>query len=169
MRPTDSQLQTVVLQQLKLQPCLAEVSLGVSVDDGVVTLHGTVDTHHQRQAAQEAAHATVGVLDVANDLRVGRSTRGGRNDTEIAQAVRIALQACDGLPSQRLRSTVTHGWVLLEGDLDSDAERDAAIEAARSTVCVVGVNDAIHVRGNASEERGSGLETNSTPQRTAMA
>jgi osmotically-inducible protein OsmY len=38
------------------------------MDDGVVTLTGTVSSSAKRHAAQEAAHRVAGVLDVANDI-----------------------------------------------------------------------------------------------------
>jgi osmotically-inducible protein OsmY len=43
--------------------------VSVTVDDGVVTLTGTVDTWSERQSAEENAYEG-GAKDVMNDLRV---------------------------------------------------------------------------------------------------
>jgi hypothetical protein len=47
----------------------------VHVDDGVVTLRGTVDDRAQKRLAEEIAEAAFGVDDVMNELRVRRSPR----------------------------------------------------------------------------------------------
>ncbi len=61
------------------------------MDNGVITLTGTVSSWAKKVAAEEAAHRVYGVLDVANDIVV--KTPGGMpmTDTEIAQAVRQTL------------------------------------------------------------------------------
>ncbi|MDB4991195.1 MAG: ornithine aminotransferase [Myxococcaceae bacterium] len=142
---SDSDLQQTVIEELRRDSNLKGSRVGVSVNDQVVTLTGTVESFEERVAAQEAAHRSKGVLDVANDVRVGASTRCGRTDSEIARSVREALQC--GVPEQaeHVRSTVTHGWVLLEGDVRSDAERGAAEETVRNLLGVCGVNNELRV------------------------
>ena len=57
-----------------------------------VTLMGIVDSWAKKLAAQQAAHRVAGVLDVANDVQVKPPGTGQHSDTEIAQAVRAALE-----------------------------------------------------------------------------
>ena len=74
----------------------------------------------------------VGVRDVANDIEV--KTPGGlkRTDTEIAHAVRQALEWNVFVPEDRITSTVTDGWVRLDGTVDTWSQRAAAERAVRN-------------------------------------
>src|SRR5262245_26051214 len=106
IKKSDSQIQQEVLQELKWDTRVEETEVGVEVDQGVVTLTGTVSSYAKRLAAQEAAHRVIGVLDVANDIQV--KVPGGltRTDTEIAQAVRRALEWDIWVPDGRIQSTI---------------------------------------------------------------
>jgi osmotically-inducible protein OsmY len=121
----DSGIQQAVLRELRWDTRVDETDVGVEVDGGVVTLTGTVDGYIKRLAAQQAAHRVVGVLDVANDIQVKIPGDQGRTDTEIAQMVRRALDADAEVPEWRIRTTVCHGRVTLEGDVNLWHERDA--------------------------------------------
>ena len=114
---TDSQIQQDVLRELKWDTRVEETDVGVEVDRAVVTLTGTVSSYAKRMAAQEAAHRVAGVLDVVNDIQVHLPGSLARTDTEIAQAVRHALEWDVVVPDTQIRSTVSDGWVTLEGDV----------------------------------------------------
>jgi osmotically-inducible protein OsmY len=118
----------------------------VEVDNGVVTLTGTVSSFAKRVAAEEAAHRVRGVLDVANDVHVRLPGGFGRTDTEIAQIVRQALEWNSEIPSERIRSTVSSGTVTLEGDVDAYHQREQAEGAVRHLFGVLRVVDNITVR-----------------------
>ena len=92
IKKTDTQIHHDVLEELKWDSRVDETEVGVEVDNGVVTLTGTVTSWAKRMAAQEAAHRVGGVLDVANDVVVKVPGGLGRSDTEIAHAVRNALE-----------------------------------------------------------------------------
>ena len=82
---TDRRIQLDVLGELKWDTRVEETDVGVEVDDGVVTLTGTVSSNAKRIAAQEAAHRVAGVLDVVNDIQVHLPGSLERTDTEVAQ------------------------------------------------------------------------------------
>ena len=92
---SDAKIQKDVLQEMHWDSRVDETDVGVEVDDGIVTLTGTVDSYAKRIAAQEAAHRVAGVLDVANDLEVRVPGKGRLTDTEIAREVRDSLHARD--------------------------------------------------------------------------
>jgi osmotically-inducible protein OsmY len=148
---TDSQIQRDVLQELTWDPRVEETDVGVEVDQGVVTLTGTVGSYAKRLAAQEAAHRVQGVLDVANDVRVKLPVGEERTDTDIAQAVRRALEWDALVPHERIRSTVAQGWVTLDGTVEYWYQRDAAERAVRPLAGVRGVTDHVAVRPPAVE------------------
>ena len=142
---TDAKIQARVLSELRADPRVDATDVGVEVDDCVVTLTGTVSSWGKRVAAQEAAHRVVGVQDVANDIQV--HVPGGilRSDTEIASAVRHALEWNVFLHEDRITTTVSKGWIVLEGTTDSWSEREEAEAAVRSLAGVVGLTNNIEV------------------------
>jgi osmotically-inducible protein OsmY len=141
----DSQIQQEVLRELSWDPRVEETEVGVEVDGGVVTLTGTVSSWAKRMAAQDAAHRVVGVLDVANDIKVKLPGDLVRTDTEIAQAVRRALEWDALVPHERIQSTVSNGWVTLEGNVDTWTEREDAERAVQNLIGVRGVSDTMTV------------------------
>jgi osmotically-inducible protein OsmY len=82
---------------------------------------------------------------VANNLQIVVLGSDGRSDTEIAQAVRLALQWDVFVPDTRIRSTVSRGWVTLEGDVDYLNQRDDCERAVRHLAGVRGVTNKIEV------------------------
>ncbi len=142
---TDSQIQQDVLRELKWDTRVEETDVGVEVDRAVVTLTGTVSSYAKRIAAQEAAHRVAGVLDVVNDIKVHLPGSLERNDTEIAQAVRHALEWDVVVPDTQIRTTVSGGWVTLLGEVGTWHERDIAERAVRNLAGVRGVTNQIKV------------------------
>jgi osmotically-inducible protein OsmY len=142
---TDSEIQEEVLKELNWDTRVRAADVGVEVDEGVVTLTGTVDSWAKKLAAQEAAHRVIGVLDVANDMQVKARGTGDRTDTEIAQAVRRSLEWDVFVPETRIQSTVSNGIVTLEGSVDFWSQREDAERAVRNLLGVSGVNNRIEV------------------------
>ncbi len=144
-KKTDSEIQLDVLRELKWDPRVEETDVGVEVDNGIVTLTGTVTSWAKRVAAQEAARRVFGVLDVANDIAVKVPGTLARTDTDIAQAVRHALQWDVMIPEDRITSTVSKGWVTLEGAVDYETQHEDAERAVRNLTGVGGVVNRIRV------------------------
>jgi osmotically-inducible protein OsmY len=141
---TDEMILQDVLAELKWDPEVDPTDVGVEVDDGVVTLTGTVDSYWKKWAAERAALRVDGVRAVANDIVV--KTSGLRTDTDIAKDVAEALESNVLVPDDRIKITVKNGWVTLEGDVDWRFERDEAENTARHVKGVVGVTNLITVR-----------------------
>ena len=146
MRRTDAEIQQAVLRELKWDTRVDETDVGVEVDGGIVTLSGTVNGWAKRVAAQESAHRVFGVLDVANDIQVRVPGTAGRTDTEIAQAVRNALEWDIFVPESRIRSTVSNGQVTLVGDVDFWNQREDAEKAVRNLAGVRHVSNLIEIK-----------------------
>ncbi len=142
---TDSQIQQDVLRELKWDGRVAETEVGVEVKNGIVTLTGIVNNYAKRIAAQEAAHRVHGVLDVANDLQVKIPSPLDRTDTEIAQAVRHALEWDVLVPEEQISSTVSHGVVALEGTVSTARQRQDAQRAVRNLAGVREVHNRLAI------------------------
>jgi osmotically-inducible protein OsmY len=141
----DNQIREEVMREMRWDTRVEESEIGVTVTKGIVTLTGVVGSYAKKMAAQEAAHRVHGVLDVANDIQVKPAGSLIRTDTEIAQAVRYALEWDVLVPSEHIRSTVTEGWVTLEGDVETLSQREDAERAVRYLRGVRGVHNRLRV------------------------
>ncbi|MGE0400434.1 MAG: BON domain-containing protein [Kofleriaceae bacterium] len=142
----DAQLQQDVLNELKWDTRVEPNEVGVEVDSGIVTLTGTVSSWAKKMAAQEAAHRVAGVLDVANDLIVQIGISPERSDTDIAAAVRHALQWDVFVPDEDIQSSVSHGFVTLTGEVATATQREDAARAVRNLAGVCAVENRITLR-----------------------
>jgi len=138
-KKTDSEIKKQVLRELKWDSRIGWADIGVVVDDGIVKLTGQVHTYSNKLAAQEAAHRIAGVLDVANEIDVVPDSSLMKSDEDIARAVRHVLEWDAIVPDERIKSTVSDGWVTLEGDVDLWRERLDAERAVMRLEGVVGV------------------------------
>ena len=152
-RRSDRDLKQRILRELKWDSRVSWASINVEVTDGIVTLGGTVLSYAQKIAAQEAAHRIAGVLDVANDIEVKPIEQFLRTDSEIAGAVRNALEWDALVPNELIQSTVSDGWVTLEGQVDYGRERTDAERAIRRLAGVVGVINNITIRKQPVNEK----------------
>lgn len=143
-RKSDSEIKAQVLRELKWDSRIAWAEIEVEVRSGVVTLTGRVSSYAKKLAAQEATHRIAGVLDVANEIEV-RPQGAGRADEDIARAVRHALQWDAFVPDERILSTVSDGWVTLEGEVDLWRERQDAERTVMRLEGVVGVINKIRM------------------------
>lgn len=143
---SDSQIQQEVLRELKWDTRVEETEVGVTVERGIVTLTGTLPSYAKKLAGQEAAHRVFGVLDVANDIQVRVPGSLGRTDAEIAQAVRNALEWDVWINEDRIKSTVSNGFVTLEGVVEVLRERDDVERVVRRLAGVLGVTNRIEVK-----------------------
>jgi osmotically-inducible protein OsmY len=142
----DSLIHKGVLAELRWDTHVDETDVGVEVDDGVVTLTGHVESYAKRVAAEDAAHRVLGVRDVANDVVVHIPGGFARTDTEIAHAVRRALEADVFVAEDNIETTVSNGWVTLKGEVDFWRERQDAERSILRLGGVRGVTNAITVR-----------------------
>jgi osmotically-inducible protein OsmY len=142
---TDSHIKHDVLEELKWDTRVRETDVGVEVKGGTVTLTGTVDSWAARLAAQDAAHRVAGVLDVANEMRVKLPGSFERDDTDLAKAVRVALEWDTLVPHERIRTTVSNGVVILEGTLDYWSHYEDAVRAVRNLAGVAAINNLMSV------------------------
>ena len=142
---TDLEIQRNVLEELKWDARVQPNEIGVAAKDGVVTLTGWVDSYTKKWAAEEAAHRVKGVRAVANDIEVRIPTAAERTDADIALAVSRAIEWDAMVPTDKVKVTVSKGWVTLEGGVEWQFEKEAAERAARRITGVRGVTNLIRV------------------------
>jgi osmotically-inducible protein OsmY len=142
----DTDVQQHVENALGWEPSVDPADIGVSVDEGVVTLRGHVRSYAEKLMAERVALRVYGVKAVANDLVVHVASAFQRRDTEIAQAAVSALKWHTVVPDDRVTVTVKDGWITLAGPLDWQYQKDAAARAVRDLTGVNGVTNDIRVQ-----------------------
>ena len=143
---TDKELKEHVQNALEWEPSIDQSDIGVSVDEGVVTLRGNVRSYTERSTAERVALRVYGVKAVANDLEVRLASGYERTDTDIAQAVVTALKWNTVVSPDRVTVAVARGWVTLKGTLEWQYQKDAAARVVRDLTGVRGVNNEIVVK-----------------------
>jgi VCBS repeat-containing protein len=144
---TDSEVQRSVQDELSWEPGVANASkIGVAVKDGVVTLTGVVNSYFEKWAAERAAKRVFGVNALAVELDVQLPGFAKRTDADIAKAAEDALDWLVSVPNDRIRVTVEHGWLTLEGEVNWQYEKSNAEFAVRNLKGVRGVSDKITVK-----------------------
>ncbi|MGH8065190.1 MAG: BON domain-containing protein [Candidatus Entotheonellia bacterium] len=143
---TDAELQHDVENELRWEPSVEATQIGVSVQDGIVTLNGAVDLYAEKLAAVRAAQRVYGVKAVADDIQVRLPGSSERTDADIARAAVNVLEWNDSVPRDRVKVTVRNGWVTLEGDLEWQYQRMAAEQAVQHLKGVKGVTNAMTIK-----------------------
>lgn len=142
----DKDVKQHVQSALDWEPSLDATDIGVSADEGVVTLRGNVGSYVEKLTAERVALRVYGTKAVANDLTVHLTSGYERTDTEIAQAVVSALRWNTLVPKDRVTITVANGWITLTGTLDWQYQKDAAQRAVRDLTGVKGVTNNIELK-----------------------
>ena len=166
---TDTQLQRDVLDELKWEPSVDAADIGVSVKEGIVTLTGHVTSYAEKYAAERAAKRVYGVKAVANELDVKLPGSSRRTDEDIAAAAVNALRSNLAVPHDKIKVTVSNGWVTLEGEVEWHYQKMAAESAVRNLPGVTGLSDQITVKPasrRASSSPGSSTHSNAAPRWT---
>ena len=147
---TNHELQDHIQNALAWEPSVDAGAIGVSVDEGIVTLRGDVHSYAEKAAAERVALRVYGVKAVANDIDVRIEGIGKRTDTEIAQAAVNALKWTTTVPKDAVTVTISNGWLALKGTVDWQYQKDAAARTVRDLIGVRGVTNEIalkpHVR-----------------------
>jgi len=145
----DTQLQSSVLAELKWRPSVDSAHIGVTADDGIVTLTGQVQHYTEKLAAENAAKDVLGVRGIANDIKVEPKGSLKQSDKDIAAAAIGALKWDYEVPDGKVKVVVNDGWVTLDGTVDWQFQRDAAERCVRYLRGVVGVTNEISIKPSA--------------------
>lgn len=156
---TDEELKEHVQNALDWEPSIDGNDIGVSVDEGVVTLRGNVGSYVEKVSAERVALRVYGVKAVANDLSVRLVSAYERTDTAIAQAAVAALKWNTMVPADRITVAVTNGWVTLNGTIEHYYQSAAAERAVRDLTGVKGVSNSILLQTPAVPLRSSDVAT----------
>ncbi len=113
----------------------------VIVEDGIVTLEGTVEWNYQRKLAEDALLDVFGITGVVNKIDV----RPHVAPVDIRRRIEEALRRAAELDASRISVQANGGEVILRGRVRSWAERDRAEQAAWNAPGVTKVDNRIQI------------------------
>jgi osmotically-inducible protein OsmY len=138
----DEEIRRNIIRVLKSDEDLESSLIDVTVEEGIVTLVGGVDSESKKRHAEGIAQGIEGVESVVNELEVVLPIGDQRADEEIARAALLALEL-----SVRggVKVTVDDGWVTLDGTVEGYEQKESAARAVSRVVGVRGVTDHLEV------------------------
>ena len=139
----DNDLRQNVLDELDFEPSIDSANIGVTADNGVVTLTGHVPSYSQKMATERAAWRVKGVKAIAQKIDVRFPGEKKINDDEIAQRALSILAWNAAIPHDAVRVKVQNGWITLTGQLKWNYQRLAAESEVRKLSGVTGVSNDI--------------------------
>lgn len=143
---SDLNLRKNILEELEFQPEIDAANIGVTVENGVVTLSGHVKSYAQKVSAERAVKRMKGVRAVAEELQVRLDRNAGTaDDTIAARALKIIHWSCD-IPEGDVKVIVQSGRITLEGEVDWQYQKETVERSVRKLSGVTGVSNCITLR-----------------------
>jgi osmotically-inducible protein OsmY len=143
---SDIDIKRDVEDELRSDPEIDAIDIGVAVKNGVVTLSGFVRSYSEKLEAERTAKRVAGVAGVANDIEVRLPIFNQRPDPDIAREAVAEIQNELPYSSDHIRVLVDNGWVTLEGWVEWNYQRQRAHDAVRRVRGIKGVSNLIQLR-----------------------
>jgi hyperosmotically inducible periplasmic protein len=132
-------------------------AIGVDVEDGVVTLSGTVADASNMRLAQETAENLDGVIRVDNQLLTQAEHDADRADVWLGRKVKMTLLFRRNVSAIDTTVDVKDGVVVLTGEATSESQKQLTAEWVKDIEGVNSVNNQMTVaKVPAAEERTAG-------------
>jgi osmotically-inducible protein OsmY len=142
----DRELQESVMAELGWEPSIDAAHVDVVAIAGVLTLTGHVKSFPQKVAAERAAARVKGVKAVIEEIVVKLPHDIKRGDESIAGAAIERLAWDVSVPRDAVEIKVEDGCVTLNGEVNWQFQKEAAAQAVRTLLGVVGVANRIEVK-----------------------
>ncbi|AZD29742.1 BON domain-containing protein [Pseudomonas chlororaphis] len=143
---SDLNLRKFILEELEFQPDIDAANIGVTVENGVVTLTGHVNSYAQKISAERAVKGIKGVRALAEEIQVRLEKGAGTADDTIANRAANILSWSSDVPEGDIKIMVQNGWITLEGEVDWQYQKETAERAVRKLSGVVGVDNRLTLR-----------------------
>jgi osmotically-inducible protein OsmY len=148
----DTELKHDVETELQWEPSVNEAHIGVIAKDGIVTLTGHIPSFMEKYTAEKTAKRVYGVKAVVNEMEVKLRGDQSRTDEVIAQDCLNSLKFNYSVPEDKIKVVVVNGWVTLEGEVEWQYQRAAAMNSVRDLRGVKGVTNGISIKARISPE-----------------
>lgn len=142
----DADIKRDVEDEIRWDPDIDAVDIGIAVHNSVVTLSGFVRSYAQKTQAERDAKRVAGVTGVANDIEVRLPVIDRRPDPDIARDAVNALKGELPFSSEKIQVIVKDGWLTLEGTAEWNYVRERALSSVKRVRGVKGVTNQISLK-----------------------
>ncbi len=143
----DLQLKQQVISRLELEPKIDPATLDVSVEDGIVTLRGSVDNEADRASTERVVRVMRGVKGlVDDDLQVRSAPRLRRPDRELEQDASEAVKWLTTAPQENIKVTARNGWLNIAGEAESPHQAQCITALLKEIPGVRGIKGSLNIR-----------------------
>lgn len=139
-------LQREVQDAIKFEPLLHAAEIGVIVKDAIVTLTGNVDSLVKKTEALHAAKKIKGIAAIVDQIQVVIKNSSIISDQQIAEQLVNSFRQNHIVPGNAISIMVEKGWVILEGILPWNFQREIAVELAENQAGIRGVTNNIKLK-----------------------
>ena len=148
MTKSNEELQKDVMAAIKWEPLLHAAEIGVTAQNGIVTLTGTVNSYAKKMEAEAAAKNVAGVNILVEKITIEYSGASTHTDNDVAREIMAAFKWNWEVPSDVVKVSVENGWVTLEGTMEWNYQKEAAQKAVKHLAGVKGVTNLIEINSS---------------------
>ncbi|MEJ5995294.1 BON domain-containing protein [Pedobacter sp. Du54] len=141
----DIKLQKEVMDEFSWEPSVNSARIGVTVNNGSVTLLGQVDHYNEKRRAEKVAERIAGVKAVVNELKVGLLPEHQKTDADIQLAVKETLKWHSAVEQNNIHVNVENGIVTLSGIVEWKYQRTAIERVVSNLIGVKSIRDQIQI------------------------
>lgn len=134
----NDQLQQNIQFALFWEPIIENSTIGVTAQNGIVTLSGSVDSYEKKIEIEKVVKKVRGVKAVVEHLEVQHGIKP-ESDEDIALKALAAIKMNTSIPEKDIKIVVAKGWIYLIGAVDWNYQKMAAQHAVGSILGVKGV------------------------------
>ncbi|WP_434652463.1 BON domain-containing protein [Pseudomonas sp. R3-56] len=143
----DLDLRRSILDELEFCAHLDDAAnIGVSVENGIVSLTGHVHTYTQKKAVEQAVRRLRGVRAIAEEIEIRRLEDQLLSDDVIAARCLDVIRWNAVIPEDQIQINVQRGAVRLEGEVDWQYQKQAAERAVHALAGVVSIENRLAIR-----------------------
>ena len=140
---SDEQILLAIQDAFQYDPRIDENKPEVVVNDGFITLNGTVSNLRAKRAAGEVVKSIVGVVKVKNQIKVRPEKE--KPDESLVSDVRTTLKRDPYIEKYEISVVVVNQKVFLNGEVDSFFEKSRAEKVVSAIEGVVDVENELQV------------------------
>ena len=146
----NDQLQQNIQFALFWEPFIENITIGITAQNGVVTLSGHVDSYEKKIEIEKIVKKVRGVKALVEHLEVQHGI-AAESDEDLAIKALAAIKMNTSIPEEDIKIVVAKGWIYLIGAVDWNYQKMAAEHAVGSIIGVKGLVNSLLIHSTTTD------------------